>query len=78
MAGLRLPRSHSDYLAYTVGEKAEIPLPENIDGIEAKYLVNLKWGAYTGLQSRVMVLPIEDLKADPEVVGAEAQKRGES
>ena len=60
-----LPRSHSDYLAYTVGEKAEIPLPKNIDGIEAKYLVNLKWGMYSGPQSRVMVLPIEDLKADP-------------
>ena len=63
-----LPRSHSDYLAYTVGEKAEIPLPENIDGIEAKYLVNLKWGAYSGPQSRVMVLPIEDINTQPESV----------
>ena len=66
--GSALPRSQSDYLAYTVGEKAEIPLPENIDGIEAKYLVNLKWGAYTGPQSRVMVLPIEDVKTEPESV----------
>ena len=66
--GAELPRSQSDYLAYTVGEKSEIPLPENIDGIEAEYLVSLKWGAYTGPQSRVMVLPIEDLNAQPESV----------
>ena len=54
-----LPRSKSDYLAYTVGEKAEYPLPEHINDIETKYLLTLKWGAYTGSQSRVMVLPVE-------------------
>ena len=66
--GGALPRSQSDYLAYTVGEKSEIPLPENIDDIEARYLVSLKWGAYTGPQSRVMVLPIEDVNTEPESV----------
>ena len=66
--GAGLPRSQSDYLAYTVGEKSEIPLPENIDDIEARYLVSLKWGAYTGPQSRVMVLPIEDINTEPESV----------
>lgn len=55
--------AQSDYLVYTVGEKAEIPLPEKIDRIETKYLVNLKWGSYSGPQSRVMVLPIENLAA---------------
>lgn len=68
MGGAALPRGQSDYLAYTVGEKAEIPLPERIDNIEAKYLVNLKWGAYSGPQARVMVLPIEDVKTGPESV----------
>ena len=68
MGGAALPRGQSDYLAYTVGEKAEIPLPENIAGIEAKYLVNLKWGVYSGPQARVMVLPIEDVKTEPESV----------
>ena len=68
MGGAALPRSQSDYLAYTVGEKSEIPLPERIDNIEAKYLVNLKWGAYSGPQARVMVLPIEDVKTEPESV----------
>lgn len=68
MGGAALPRGQSDYLAYTVGEKAEIPLPERIDNIEAKYLVNLKWGVYSGPQARVMVLPIEDVKTEPESV----------
>ena len=53
-------RGQSDYLAYTVGKKAEYPLPEHIDDIETKYLLYLKWGAYTGSQSRVMVLPVEN------------------
>ena len=53
------PRGQSDFLAYTVGEKAEIPLPKHIDDIETKYLLNVKWGAYSGPQSRVMVLPVE-------------------
>ena len=53
--------AQSDYLVYTVGKKAEIPLPEKIDDIETKYLVNLKWGSYSGPQSRVMVLPIKNL-----------------
>ena len=75
--GVGLPRSQSDYLAYTVGEKSEIPLPENIDGIEAKYLVSLKWGAYTGPQSRVMVLPIEDINAEPESVVMKRKSEGE-
>ena len=72
-----LPHSQSDYLAYTVGEKSEIPLPENIDGIEAKYLVSLKWGAYTGPQSRVMVLPIEDINTEPESVVLKRKSEGE-
>ena len=76
MGGAALPRSQSDYLAYTVGEKAEIPLPENIDGIEAKYLVNLKWGTYSGPQSRVMVLPIEDINTKPESVVLKHKSEG--
>ena len=75
--GAGLPRSQSDYLAYTVGEKSEIPLPENIDDIEAQYLVSLKWGAYTGPQSRVMVLPIEDINTEPESVVVKRKSEGE-
>lgn len=74
--GATRPRSQSDYLAYTVGEKSEIPLPENVDDIEAKYLVNLKWGTYTGPQSRVMVLPIEDINAEPQSVVLKHKSEG--
>ena len=41
----------ADYLAYAVGEKARLPLPETIDAIDAKYLINLEWGAYAGGRS---------------------------
>ncbi len=48
------------YLAYAVGEKAEIPLPSNIDRIDAKYLINLKWGAYAGSKARIAVLEVDN------------------
>ena len=48
------------YLAYAVGENSEIPLPSNIDRIDAKYLVNLKWGAYAGSKARMAVLEVDN------------------
>ena len=54
---------HADYLAYAVGEKARLPLPESIDSIDAKYLLNLDWGAYEGDRSRVAVLPVDNKSA---------------
>lgn len=54
---------HAEYLAYAVGEKARLPLPESIDGIEARYLLNLEWGAYEGGRSRVAVLPVDNESA---------------
>ena len=32
----------ADYLAYAVGEKSKIPLPQSIGKIDAKYLLNLE------------------------------------
>ena len=52
--------AHGDYLAYAVGEKSKLPLPESIDAIEARYLVNVKWGEYVGGLSRVAVLPVDN------------------
>ena len=52
--------THADYLAYAVGEQSKLPLPETIDAIEARYLVNVEWGAYTGGRSRVAVLPVDN------------------
>lgn len=60
-AALLLPLSVSaDYLAYAVVEKKEKPLPENIDSIEAKELVNVKWGQYGGSKSRVGVMSVQN------------------
>ena len=52
--------AHGDYLAYAVGEQSKLPLPESIDAIEARYLVNLEWGDYGGGRSRVAVLPVDN------------------
>ena len=54
------PFAAADYLAYAVGEKAQIPLPERIDKIDAKYLLNVKWGDYAGSRSRVAVLEVDN------------------
>ena len=50
----------SEYLAYSITEKAKTPLPENIDSIEAKHLVNLEWGEFDGRRSRVGVLEADN------------------
>lgn len=52
--------AQGDYLAYAVGEKSKLPLPEAIDEIEARYLVNVEWGDYVGGRSRVAVLPVDN------------------
>ena len=57
---LLAPFAGADYLAYAVGEKAQIPLPERIDKIDAKYLLNVKWGDYAGSRSRVAVLEVDN------------------
>jgi curli biogenesis system outer membrane secretion channel CsgG len=52
--------THAAYLAYAVGEKSEVALPERIDKIDAKYLLNIKWGEYAGARSRVAVLEVDN------------------
>ncbi len=49
-----------DYVAYSVSKKGKSPLPENIDEIDAKYLVNLEWGGFDGRRSRVGVLEVDN------------------
>ena len=67
--------AHGDYLAYTVGERSKLPLPESIDTIEAKYLVNLEWGDYGGGRSRVAVLPVDNTSSASsfQVVGRDGE-----
>ncbi|MEM7098432.1 MAG: CsgG/HfaB family protein [Pseudomonadota bacterium] len=52
--------AHAEYLAHAVGEKNRIPLPERIDPIDSKYLLNLDWGAYEGAKARVAVLEVDN------------------
>jgi len=52
--------AYAEYLAYSVTESARAPLPEQIDDIDAKYLVNLAWGEYDGRRTRVGVLDVDN------------------
>jgi len=60
VCGLLAHGAYAEYLAYAVGEKAEIPLPQTIDRIDAKYLLNVKWGAYAGAKSRIAVMEVDN------------------
>jgi curli biogenesis system outer membrane secretion channel CsgG len=57
---LGVASAHAQYLAFAVGEKSEVALPERIDKIDAKYLLNIKWGEYAGARSRVAVLEVDN------------------
>jgi curli biogenesis system outer membrane secretion channel CsgG len=55
-----LQSASADYLAYAVGEKSKIPLPQSIGKIDAKYLLNLEWGEFDGSRSRIGVLKVDN------------------
>lgn len=50
----------AEYLAYSVSDEGRQPLPENIDGIDAKYLLNIEWGEFVGGKSRLGVLEVDN------------------
>ena len=51
----------ADYVAYSVNKKGNrTPLPEQIEKIETKHLVNIEWGEYAGRKSRLGVLPVDN------------------
>jgi len=50
--------AHADYLAHAVDEGSS-PLPEFIEGIDARYLVELDW-KYRGGRSPIAILPVTD------------------
>ena len=61
----------AEYLAYSISEKSNKPLPENIDGVDAKHLINIEWGAFAGGKSRVAILEVDNTStADSFVVVA--------
>lgn len=63
----------ADYLAYSVTNKDRSPLPQRINKINAKYLVNVEWGDYDGKRTRVGLLEIDNQSsAESYSVGAGA------
>jgi curli biogenesis system outer membrane secretion channel CsgG len=57
--------SAADYVAYSKGKNGQAPLPEYIDDIDSRYLVNLEWGDYTGRQSRLAVMEVDNTSTAP-------------
>jgi curli biogenesis system outer membrane secretion channel CsgG len=50
----------ADYVAYSVGEKDKSPLPERVDKVDTKYLLNIEWGDYSGRKARLGVLEVDN------------------
>jgi curli biogenesis system outer membrane secretion channel CsgG len=50
----------AEYLAFSVSDDGKKPFPENVDGIDAKYLLNIEWGEYVGSKSRLGVLEVDN------------------
>jgi curli biogenesis system outer membrane secretion channel CsgG len=50
----------ADYLAYSITDTDRSPLPQRIDKVQARHLVNLEWGDYNGKRSRVGVLQVDN------------------
>ena len=52
--------AQADYVAYSIGKKEKSPLPERLDDIEAKHLLNIEWGEYSGRKARLGVLEVDN------------------
>ncbi len=50
----------ADYVGYSVGKKERSPLPDRLDDVDTKYLVNIEWGDYAGKKSRLGVLEVDN------------------
>ncbi len=50
----------AEYVAYAMIDNVKKPLPESLDNIEAKQLINVKWGKYSGNRSRVGVMGVKN------------------
>ena len=49
-----------DFAAYAITEKGDFALPESVEGIEDKHLVQVRWGSYVGPQRRIAVLEVDN------------------
>lgn len=59
-AALLAAPAQADYVAYSIGKKDRSPLPEQVEQVETKYLVNVEWGDYSGRKARLGVLPVDN------------------
>ena len=53
----------ADYVAYSVGDNEKSPLPERVDKVDTKYLLNIEWGDYAGRKARLGVLEVDNNSA---------------
>ena len=58
---LAMQAASADYVAYSVNKKGKrSPLPERVEKIDTKYMVNIEWGEYAGRKARLGVLPVDN------------------
>lgn len=50
----------ADYIAYSLGKNGKSPLPERLDGVETRHLLNVEWGEYNGRKARLGVLEVDN------------------
>lgn len=60
---LAAPTAVADFIGYSVGDHDKSPLPEEVDDIETRYLLNVEWGGYNGRKTRLGVLEVDNNSA---------------
>lgn len=66
--GVSSVMAETNYVAYSETAAGRSPLPENIDAIDSKYLVVVRWGDYAGARSRVAVMDVDNTSTAPSFV----------
>ena len=52
--------SAQEYVAYAIVKETDYPLPEEVDDIDDKHLIQMEWGVYAGPKRRVGVMPVDN------------------
>lgn len=60
LLALGLASAQAEYLAYSITPIDKSPLPQHLQGIDAKHLVNIEWGPYAGRKARIGVLEVDN------------------
>jgi len=56
-----LPTVQADFVAFSAAKGGQtLPLPEDLSNVDMKFLINVKWGKYSGNKTRVGVLQVEN------------------